>query len=50
MKIIAVGIGDNINNKELTEIAMGHHDSVIHASNVEDLMKRVGRILSDICY
>lgn len=49
MRIIAVGIGNHIDNQELKEIALGQGQNVVHASSVDNLKKEVGKIIYDIC-
>lgn len=49
VKIIAVGIGDAINDKELLEIALGNRRHVFHAKDFSDLKTHIEQIFDSTC-
>ena len=49
VRVIAVGVGKEIDNSELKEIAMGDSKHVIHISNFGDLIKNMDELLDKAC-
>lgn len=49
VKVIAVGIGSGIDNKELLQIASGHAKNVFHVKDFDQLSLRMNAILKASC-
>lgn len=49
MKIIAIGVGQSVDNNELTQIAMGKLDNVVHVSKTDELVTKVDEIVKKTC-
>lgn len=49
MKVVAIGVGPSVDNKELTEIAMGRPDNVVHVNNFDQLVPKLKEIVKKSC-
>lgn len=49
MKIIAIGVGQSVDNNELTQIAMGKLGNVVHVSKTDELVTKVDEIVKKTC-
>ena len=49
MKVVAVGIGGNINTRELDEISGGHPENVIKVDDFNDLFSNLNSVLRASC-
>lgn len=45
MKIIAIGVGQSVDNDELTQIAMGKLDKVVHVNKTDELVTKLDEIV-----
>ena len=49
MKVVAIGVGPSVDNKELTEIAMGQPDNVVHVQQFDQLVSKLEEIVQKSC-
>lgn len=49
MKIIAIGVGQSVDNDELTQIAMGKLDKVVHVNKTDELVTKLDEIVKKTC-
>ena len=49
MKVIAVGVGNNIMKEELTKIAMGKEENVFQVSDFNNLFDELQAIIDSSC-
>lgn len=49
MKVVAIGVGPSVDNKELTEIAMGQPDNVVHVQQFDQLVSKLDEIVQKSC-
>jgi len=49
VSIIAIGVGMSVDNAELTKIAMGNKDNVVHVNKFGDLVSKIEEILKKSC-
>lgn len=49
VRVIAVGIGDDIDNAELKEIAMGNEKHVVHIADFDHLIQNMDELLTEAC-
>lgn len=49
VKVVAIGVGPSVDNKELTEIAMGQPDNVVHVQQFDQLVSKLDEIVQKSC-
>ena len=49
VKIVAVGVGSSVDENELTQIAEGKKEMVVHVENFDALISRINEILQKSC-
>ena len=49
MKVVAIGVGPSVDNKELNEIAMGQPDNVVHVQQFDQLVSKLDEIVQKSC-
>ena len=47
--IVAVGVGSSVDNNELTQIAIGKQENVVHVDNFDQLLAMIHNILVKFC-
>lgn len=49
VKVVAIGVGPSVDNKELNEIAMGQPDNVVHVQQFDQLVSKLEEIVQKSC-
>ena len=49
VKVVAIGVGPSVDNKELNEIAMGQPDNVVHVKQFDQLVSKLAEIVQKSC-